>query len=242
MSAATVVTIFHPTSDSPGFRQWAGELQATASGATDFRVSVLAQDHLDWGVAATFGDEQALHDWLDSSASRALLDLGEERGIFCATADLVIVEGGGVPTGVGLFRHAVSVGREDEFIAAQAQLANASSRFGGFEGCCIFAPGAGGESFSVLRFRTDRQLTTWLSSPERNEALRPLRSSLTRDFSQVSATTAFGTTIRTENGRTAITPKWKTAMLLLMVLYPTVMLLSRFLGPVLFEWGRSRGW
>ncbi len=91
----------------------------------------------------------------------------------------------------------------------------------------------GGDSLSVLRFRTERQLATWLGSPERVEALGALRRSLSREFSLVSSTTAFGATVRTENGRTAVTPKWKTAMLILLVLYPTVMLLSRFFGPVL---------
>ena len=85
----------------------------------------------------------------------------------------------------------------------------------------------------MLRFRTERQLATWLGSPERIEALGALRRSLSREFSLVSSTMAFGATVRTENGRTAVTPKWKTAMLILLVLYPTVMLLSRFLGPVL---------
>lgn len=228
-----VVTIFHSTNDVPGFTEWANELRATADDATDFRISVLGEPHLDWGIAVSFGGEQELHDWLDGTPRRAVLDLGVRRGFLRATTDLVITEGDGVPSGVGLFRHTVAAGREAEFIAAEARLAQASAHFGGFEGCCTFAPAAGGQSISVLRFRTDHQLSTWLTSPERSEALGPLRSSLSEEFSVVSATTAFGTTVRTVNGRTAITPKWKTAMLILLVLYPTVMLLSRFLGPLL---------
>jgi hypothetical protein len=53
----------------------------------------------------------------------------------------------------------------------------------------------------------------------------------------VSATTPFATTVRTENGRTLMTPDWKSAMVVLLVLYPIVMILSRFLGPVLDGWG-----
>lgn len=232
-----VVTIFHPTNDVPGFAEWAAELRATAPEATDFRISVLGEPHLDWGIAVSFVAEQALHDWLDGEPRRSVLTGGQARGILRATADLVITEGGGVPSGVGLFRHTVSTGRQAEFISAEAQLAQATAHFGGFEGCCTFAPDSAGESMSVLRFRTDHQLSTWLGSAERIEALGPLRSSLTGEFSVVSATTAFGTTVRTVNGRTAITPKWKTAMLILFVLYPTVMLLSRFLGPVLYGAG-----
>ncbi|BBZ79203.1 hypothetical protein MANY_45400 [Mycolicibacterium anyangense] len=233
MSAAMVITIFHPTNDAPGFIDWVSEMRATATAATDFRTSVLGQPSLDWGIVVSFASEQALHDWLDGAARRAVLERGAGRGILRATADLVITEAHGVPSGVGIFRHTVSPGREGEFISAETQLAQASAHFGGFEGCCAFPPAEGGESISVLRFRTDHQLSTWLGSPERVEALGPLRSSLSAEFSVVSATTAFGTTVRTVNGRTAITPKWKTAMLILFVLYPTVMLLSRFMGPLL---------
>ncbi|MGY4710908.1 antibiotic biosynthesis monooxygenase [Mycolicibacterium sp. CBM1] len=231
MSAVTVVTIFHPTADAADFAAWADEMQATATGATEARVSILGEPNLDWGVAVSFASEPALDAWLDSAARQQLLDAGKRRGILSATGDLVITEDA-VPPGAGVFRHVVVPGREAEFAAANAALAEASARFSGFEGCCTFAPADSGESFSVLRFRTERQLDNWLSSPERLAALGPLRSSLTREFSQVVATTTFGATVRTENGRTAVTPKWKTAMLILLVLYPTVMLLSRFMGPV----------
>lgn len=152
---------------------------------------------------------------------------------------MVIGEDGGVPAGVGFFRHTVAPGRADEFVSAEARLAEVSVQFSGFEGCCTFAPGTGGEAFAVLRFRTERQLGTWLESPERSEALGPLRESLTREFSLVSSTTTFGSTVRTENGHTAVTPNWKTAMVILLVLYPTVMLLSRFLGPILDDVGAA---
>jgi antibiotic biosynthesis monooxygenase (ABM) superfamily enzyme len=233
MGTATVVTIFHPSNHPADFTVWAGEMSVTATEATDFRISVLTDPHLDWGIAVTFASARALHDWLDSTQRQCALDSGRQRGILCATADMVIGEDGGVPAGVGFFRHTVAPGRADEFTAAEARLAAVSVQFSGFEGCCTFAPAAGGEAFAVLRFRTERQLETWLESPERSEALGPLRESLTREFSLVSSTTTFGSTVRTENGHTAVTPRWKTAMLILLVLYPTVMLLSRFLGPIL---------
>ena len=36
-----------------------------------------------------------------------------------------------------------------------------------------------------------------------------------------------------------MTPNWKSAMLVLLVLYPTVMLLSRFLGPIVDGFGAT---
>ena len=233
MSEATVVTIFHPTNDPADFTTWASELRASASEVTDFRISVLGDPHLDWGIAVTFANEGALNQWLDGAARQRLLSAGRQRGILCATADMVIAADSGVPAGVGLFRHSVARDRNDEFVAAEAQLAEVSAQFSGFEGVCTFAAPNGGEAFAVLRFRTAHQLAAWLESPQRLAGLGPLRSSLTREFSRVSSTTTFGSTVRTENGHTAVTPNWKTAMLILLVLYPTVMLLSRFLGPVM---------
>lgn len=239
MSRATVVTIFHRTDDPRDFTAVAAELRETASGATDLRVSILDRPHLDWGIAVSFSDPESLHAWLDGPARKRVLRAAAERGILVAAADLVITPDG-VPPGIGVFRHTVTHGRELDFVSAEARLAETSAGFSGFEGCCAFlaAPdGADRESMAVLRFRTEPQLSAWLRSPERDAALSGLRLSLSREFSLVSSTTAFGTTVRTENGRTAITPRWKTAMLILLVLYPTVMLLSRFLGPVIDRLG-----
>jgi antibiotic biosynthesis monooxygenase (ABM) superfamily enzyme len=89
----------------------------------------------------------------------------------------------------------------------------------------------------MIRFRTERLLSQWLQSDQRQSSLSSLRSTLDKEFSTVAQTTPFGTTVRIEDGRTQMTPNWKSAMLVLMVLYPTVMLLSRFVGPVLDSWG-----
>ncbi|MBI3692132.1 MAG: hypothetical protein HY239_16145, partial [Mycolicibacterium aromaticivorans] len=99
MSTATVVTIFHPANDPADFIGWADTMRATASESTDFRVSVLANPHLDWGLAVTFANARALHHWLDSSARQRSLSDGRRRGILRATADIVIVENTGVPPG-----------------------------------------------------------------------------------------------------------------------------------------------
>ena len=234
MNAPMAVTIFHPTRDVAGFTRWAEELRASAPEATDFLVSVLGQPHLDWGVGVCFTDEDELDRWLDSPERARVVKDGELRGILRATAELVISGDGQVPPGVGMFRHEVAAGREVDYVAAQAELAAAGSQFPGFVGCCLFTSmGRGAESLSLLRFRTEQHLVKWLSSDERMEALESLRESSSDDFQMVSTTTSFGVTVRTKNGRVVVTPDWKTAMLVLFVLYPTVMLLSRFLGPLL---------
>jgi antibiotic biosynthesis monooxygenase (ABM) superfamily enzyme len=178
---------------------------------------------------------------LDSSGRARILAGGEARGFWRSTTDLVIVDGSEPPPGVSAFQHSVVTGREADFHSTQAELSEASALFPGYEGTALFPPGAGDEWMSVVRFRTPAQLAEWLHSSQRSAVLGELRSSLAGEFARVSSTTPFATTVRTENGRTLMTPDWKSAMLVLLVLYPTVMILSRFFGPVLDGWG-ARPW
>ena len=106
----------------------------------------------------------------------------------------------------------------------------------GYEGTALFPPDDAGRWLSVVRFRSDRRLADWLSSARRAESLPGLRSILAEDFSSLAQTTPFGITVRVDDGRLRMTPNWKSAMMVMLVLYPTVMLLSRFLGPVLDGW------
>ena len=236
MSPTFAVTIFHPVPDTQGFDAWLRELQACAQAADGWvstSVSVHDEPQMEWALAVTFATEQLLHDWLDGAGRLAVLNDGQSRGYWCRSMDLVLTEGGAAPAGVGVFRHSVAAGWEADFRAAQEKLAMASSRFPGYQGTILFPPDASGDWLSLIRFRTGTQLSEWMRSSERGEALRGLRTSLTKDFSVISDTTPFATTVRIENGQTSMTPNWKSAMMVLLVLYPTVMILSRFFGPVL---------
>ena len=77
----------------------------------------------------------------------------------------------------------------------------------------------------------------WSASEERAHRLKQLRSHLRRDFDTISVDAPFGSIVRFDDGKPTVTPRWKTAMLILLVLCPTVMTLTRFLAPVLAEAG-----
>jgi uncharacterized protein len=237
----TAVSCFRPTGDRAGFRSWAERVldsAAAAPGHRSGRIGMVEAAELDWAIVTTFDDEEQLNRWLDGDARRTLLADGRALGLERVTTDVVV--GPELPpgTGVGLFWHAVKAGREDDFVVTQNRLMSLSATFPGFEGATLIAPGGGAQEWmSVLRFRTDRQLRSWMDSGERAEALSTLRSQLTKDFSVITRSTAFGSILRVEDGVAKVTPQWKSALLVLLVLYPTVMILSRFLGPVLDGWG-----
>lgn len=233
MNAVTVVMTFHsPVGE--GFDAWRADLLVAARSANGFRgcATSMRGEHFEAAVAVHFDDESALHAWLDGEARRHVLETGQAQGYWRRAGDLILGDDHATPPGLSAFRHSVATGKEAEFLAIQERLARASSAFSGYEGTAVLAPEIGNEWLSVLRFRTASQLEDWLDSAERDEALPGLRSSLSKGFSAVSSTTPFATTVRVQDGKTLMTPNWKSAMLVLLVLYPTVMTLSRFVGPV----------
>ncbi|TQF73863.1 antibiotic biosynthesis monooxygenase [Rhodococcus spelaei] len=236
---ATAVTVFHAEPDPAEFVAWAdrmGEAAGRATGFVEARVAAGEMPELDWAVSVTFDSEANLQRWLDDPDRRRLLAEGVTAGCRRASSDMILVPGH-LPPGTAVFEHAVAPGRESRFVAAQARLASVIAEFPGFEGSAVLGPRGAGRWFSVLRFRTDRQLAVWMASSRRHEALPELRSELTEDFAVVASSTPFGSILRVQDGRAAVTPRWKTAMLVLLVLYPTVMTLSRFLTPHFVDWG-----
>jgi uncharacterized protein len=237
---AMAVTNFDRAADPEVFDGWIRDVRSAAEavqGFVAFAASISRGAPLDWAVAVTFESEDSLHQWLDGATWKQLVRAAAARGLLRLSSDLVIVEGAVIPTGVAIVSSSVSSGMEADFQAAHIRLTAAASQFSGYEGTAVFPPGAPGKWVSLVRFRTEPQLSAWLRSPQRNEALPPVRSSLTRDFSVLARTTPFGTTVRNVDGKAEMTPSWKTAMLLLMVIYPLAMLQSRFVAPVIGKLG-----
>lgn len=246
---ATAVSVFHREQDDAGFVSWVAELHRAAEHAPGFDsalVSTPAAASFAWAASVSFDTEEHLHAWLDSPERAGLLSQGDALGHHRISTDLLVVEGSAPSTGVGIIVHDVANGRQGEFLQTQQDLVELSSGFSGFEGAVLLGPGRPSDEIlgdsaskwlSVLRFRTDRQLSAWMQSDVRTAALPELRKQLTGDFSVITHSTPFGSIVRVEDGKTQVTPDWKTAMLVLLVLYPTVMTLSRFVGPLLDDIG-----
>ena len=237
---AMAVTIFERVADPEVFDGWVCDVRSAAQAARGFvafAASIRRDTPLDWAVAVTFESEDLLHQWLDGETWKHLVRGAAARGCLRLSSDLVIIEGAVMPTGVAVVSSSVSDGLEGDFQAGHIRLTMAASQFSGYEGTAVFPPGALGKWMSLIRFRTEPQLSAWLRSPQRKEVLPPVRSSLTTDFSVFAKTTPLGTTVRNVDGKTEMTPSWKTAMLLLMVLYPMVMLQSKFVAPMIGKLG-----
>lgn len=231
---ASAITIYHRRSDPERFGRWVTECIAAARQAPGYvraRQSVPGDGPLDWAVEMCFASAESLHAWLDSPERQTLLRDGEALGFWRSASDLVLVENEFPPVDTGIFLHSVAPGKDAEFIAAQDKLTRITSKFPGHEGTALFSADPDGQWMTVLRFRTAGQLAGWIRSPEREQALPHLRHELTHDFAELPRSAPFGSTVRIADGHTKITPAWKSAMLVLLCLYPTVLLLAKWLTP-----------
>ncbi|RUP05676.1 MAG: antibiotic biosynthesis monooxygenase [Mycobacterium sp.] len=237
---ASAISLFHPPGDPDRFGGWLEDYLAVARrtpGYATARQSVPGVAELDWAVEVSFDDTETLDAWLDSTPRRRLLAAGAAQGFGRCASDVVLAPGELPPGNAAVFLHRVAPGKDAEFVVAQRDLALVSATFAGYEGTALFPADAGGQWMSVLRFRGAGQLGAWMRSAERRQALPRLREELTHEFAELPRSAPFGSTVRVADGQAKITPAWKSAMLVVLCLYPTVILLSKTLSPALSRIG-----
>lgn len=206
--------------------------------------SSVTGDRLQPAAAATFGSLEDLVVWLDSDAYVSMLSSADSEGALRKSSDLLIVDGNRLPPGTAVFGHDVDRAQTASFIAAEQDLVAACAHFPGFRSIVLLPPALEAASrrwIAIVSFHTDEQLATWCLSAEREHRLAQVRMHLTQDSETLSVHAPFGSIVRVDRGSSRVTPTWKTTMLVLLVLYPTVMTLSRFISPVFAALG-ARQW
>ncbi|AQA04717.1 hypothetical protein BVC93_22410 [Mycobacterium sp. MS1601] len=233
-NAATGVVLLHAAAPEQ-LTSWCDEVTASAAAMPGFRAVRLSQEggELARAVAVTFDTGERLNNWLDSPAYRAAFT--GAAGVLGKSSVLLFGDGHRLPPGTAVFRHDVIPGRTAGFVAAEEAIAAATANYPGFDSLVLLPPLPGHDQWvSILSFHTDDQLSAWLASDERADRVPHLRANLTKDF---TVDAPFGSILRFQDGRPRVTPKWRTAMLIVLVLYPTAMTVSRFAAPVWVQWG-----
>jgi antibiotic biosynthesis monooxygenase (ABM) superfamily enzyme len=229
---ATGVVLLHAATPEQ-LSAWQQRVSASAAAMPGFMAVRLSTrgPHLASAAAVTFDSGEHLTAWLDSPAYReALTD-----DVLGRSSVLLFGDGHRLPPGTAVFHHDVIPGRTDGFMAAEESIAAATAGFPGFVSLVLLPPLPGQHQWvSILSFHTDDQLSAWLASQDRAARVPHLRANLTRDF---SIDAPFGSILRFQDGRPRVTQKWRTAMLIVLVLYPTAMLVTRFLAPLWIGWG-----
>lgn len=187
---------------------------------------------VDWVIIQHFTDATAARAWLQS----------DERAALMARIAPILVGNDDVHLFTEEVRHAAQaasaiissrVRPEDEkdFLAWQRAISTAESRFDGFLGHRIErpVPGVQEDWVVVLSFDTDEHLSRWVDSPERATLLEQ-GSRFTQDLSVTKASYGFGFW----SGSEAKDPIFKSNLLVLLMLYPTVFLWGYFIADPLF--------
>lgn len=223
---------------------WQKRLDAEAKthkGFVESRVTAAKNTENNWAAAVTFSSARNLNRWLRSAERHKLLEEGVASGMI-PEDEIVFVEGSRPPEGVAVFFHKVATRDSVPFVQCELELQEKARSFPGFLGAVLLPTDkTDGVWISVMRFASDSELQAWLRSAERAEALVPLMKYLQKDFQVVTRQSTFGSIVAFDEGVAKATPLWKIAMIILMVLYPTVMLLTRFLSPVLEDYGLDPG-
>ena len=242
-SAAVAISVFVPElSRESEVALWQVRIDTAASRwpgylGSRFATSSSRPDHR--AAAIVFDDADNLRAWLSSDERRDLAEQATSAGfIHTSYPDLVLLPGEYPPPGAAVFLHSVRRGAERDFVEREQHVQQAAASFPGFDVAVLFGPGiVPGAWVSAMKFESAEALDAWMGSSERSSALAQLAPLLQSEVGAFTSRTPFGSVVRVEAGKPRVTPDWKAAMTVLLVLYPTVMLLSRFLSPWLDDRG-----
>ncbi len=189
----------------------------------------------EWTILLNFQDSDLLLKW-QKSAERAKL----------IAAVLPLIEGGNLgqmmprdnsaeQPGTNVTQVVLSnvkPGMEDRYREWSVRIQQAQAKYPGYRGTYLQPPGPGGAAHwtTMLRYDTAAHLDAWLAAPERAELLKESKAFI-NDEELMRLGTSFPGWVPINPVTGKGPPDWKTAILVLLGLYPTVLLELRFLNP-----------
>jgi antibiotic biosynthesis monooxygenase (ABM) superfamily enzyme len=130
----------------------------------------------------------------------------------------------------------IKPGMDEAYREWSARIQQAQAQYPGYRGTYIQPPSSGeaGNWTTMLRYDTSAHLEAWLAAPERAELLRESKGFIENEELMRLRTSFPGwVPISPVTGKGP--PDWKTAILVMLGLYPIVMLEMRFLSPHLIS-------
>ena len=195
-------------------------------------------EHSDaWTIVLNFKSHDLLTDWQQSKERGALIaellpllrggDIGEAMQKETSQA----TQPGTNVTQVILSK--IRPGMEDAYRAWAARIQQAQSLYPGYRGMYLQPPKSiDGHWTTLLRYDTAAHLEAWMAAPERAELLEESKAFIEKEELMRLATSFPGwVPINPVTGKGP--PDWKTALLVLLGLYPIVVIELRFLNPLL---------
>jgi uncharacterized protein len=197
-------------------------------------------DSNEWTIVLNFRSREDVRVWQQSKERAAIIAEG-----------VPLFEGGNigevVQTGKGGERPDSNVtevifskikpGMEDTYREWAARIQAAQAKYPGYRGMFLQPPEEqGGLWTTIIRFDTATQLEAWMNAPERKELLHESKAFIEHE-QLTRLATSFPGWVPLDPMTGEGPPNWKTALLVLLGLFPVVMLELRFLSPALTALG-----
>jgi antibiotic biosynthesis monooxygenase (ABM) superfamily enzyme len=223
-----------------GFAAWQGRHDAAVALFPGFISSDIMPpgEHDDaWTLLLNFDSTGHLTAWQQSSQRAAILGelvpltVGGNLGEVMQTESPGAEQPGTTVTQVIFSR--IKPGQEENYRGWAARMQQAQARYPGYRGTYLQPPAPGGTHWiTMLRFGTTEQLNAWIAAPERAAMLKEARAFIeSEDLLRLATSFPGWVPIDPATGKGP--PDWKTALLVLLGLYPIVALELRYLNPLL---------
>jgi uncharacterized protein len=210
-------------------RDWQEEVDRAVSGFAGYLGHDIAASDVgdQWTVIYRFDSKPHLMSWLASSERDEVI--GRAAGLFDGPASQhVLIRDNDADLVTIVVSHAINPAYEEAFLAWQQRMTDAERMFPGFLGAELFrpVPGVQREWTALYRYDSDEHVDAWLESDERQKLLDEGKHF--EDFELRRISSPFGSWFSPPGG-TGDGPgpaQWKTALSVLVGLYPTVVLLT----------------
>lgn len=233
-AVAVVVTQRLAPGAEADYEQWQSQVDHAAGTVPGFlgtEAVIQGDDERDRSVIYRFDSTKHLKQWLDSSARHDLI-AGGAHLFEQPPAQHVVVGHDDDPVTV-VVTHRVTAETETAFLAWQERITQVEQSFPGFRGSELLppVPGVQQEWAILTTFDTAPHLDAWLESPERKALLADGKAF--SDFQVRRIASPYGSWFGRRRGAAPVdTPDWKSALSVLVGLYPTVVLLTLALGKI----------
>jgi len=194
-----------------------------------------------WTIVLNFETEECLKCWQQSPERGRIL--GEvipllEGGTFGES--ITTNESGAAPTAevTEVIFSKVRPGKADQYREWAGRIRAAQGKYPGYRGMFLQPPkgNENGHWTTILRFDTAEHLEAWMNAPERKTLLAETKAFIESE-ELVRLATSFPGWVPLDPLTGEGPPNWKTALLVLLGLFPTVMLELRYLSPILTNLG-----
>jgi hypothetical protein len=190
----------------------------------------------EWKILINFRSADDLGAWQQSTERAEIIAAGArlcEDSKFgeVAQGDVPSVQPVGDVTEVIFSR--IKPGMEDAYREWTTRIEAAQARYPGYRGMFLQPPDEnGGMWTTIIRFKTAPQLEAWMNAPERKSLLQESKAFIEHE-QLTRLATAFPGWVPVDPITGKGPPDWKTALLVLLGLFPIVVIELRFLNPLL---------